>query len=166
MSLTVENGTNVSGADTYVTLAEARAYALKRGVTLPATDATVEAYIVEACDFLESQAFRGDRTDDHDQPLAWPRTGADLHGDLLDNDEIPQLLKDVQCRLVMDRHNLGSALVPNGTGQEVTSEAISGAVTVSYAPRGSGTVAPELNTALAMLAPLLTGSSPLSLRRL
>jgi hypothetical protein len=166
MALTVEDGSNVANADTYATIAEARAYALKRGVTLPVSDSTVEAYMIEAMDLIERLNFQGERRYLQDQPLEWPRSNVWLHDDVLDQDEIPQLLKDAQCRLAMDRHNLGAALQPNGTGREVLSESVQGAVSVTYGATGSGTVSPVFNVALALLEPLLANAGALTLRRL
>ena len=72
MAIVVENGSVVSGANSYISLADFKLYAAARGITLPA-DATVEAYLVKSTDYLESNRnrFVGTLTD-RDQALSWP----------------------------------------------------------------------------------------------
>jgi len=53
MALIIEDGTLVANADSYVTLAVARAFAEKRGLVPVATDA-LEADLIKAMDFIES----------------------------------------------------------------------------------------------------------------
>ena len=50
MALVIEDGSRVAGANSYVTLAEARAFASARGVTLSAVDATLEPFVIKAFD--------------------------------------------------------------------------------------------------------------------
>ena len=82
MSLVIEDGTGISNATSYVTAAEARTYALARGVTLSATDSVVEIQLLKAMDYLQSltQCYMGCKkwpptmgTHEHEQALAWPR---------------------------------------------------------------------------------------------
>lgn len=156
MSLTPETGSGVAGADTYVTLAEARAYAAKRGLSFPASpdgDAAGEAALVNACDYLETLDWRGTKTEG-DGPLAWPRTDVVLDdGTEIAADEIPQKLKDAQCQLAVEAA-AGTDLQPSGTGQEVIREKVD-VLEVEYAPGSGGTVTPQFNKAMAMLAPYL-----------
>lgn len=77
MALTVEDGTIVSGADSYITLADADAYHAARGITLWATmsEAEREQAIRRATDYMV-QAYRlrwsGTRVSS-EQSLDWPR---------------------------------------------------------------------------------------------
>lgn len=157
MSITVEDGTLVSGALSFVTVAEARTYATKRGLTLPADDAAVEVLLVNAADYLNSleARFKGTRVSPT-QALCWPRHSADLFGTTLEDTDIPALLKDAQCQLAYDASKATSGLQPTGDGREVILKTVD-VLTTQWAPRGSGTVRPVLNKALDILAPLLKG---------
>lgn len=91
MALVVENGSNVSGANTYVTLAEFKAWADERGITYD-TDAKVTEHIYRAMDFIERQNYQG-RKANETQPLQWPRTDVLIDGYYVDATEIPKELK-------------------------------------------------------------------------
>ncbi len=153
MALVIEDGTGVTGANSYATVAEARAYALARGLTLPVTDGPVESALVLACDKLESYRYKGAKTEE-DQPLMWPR--ADVYVDdaeePLADDSIPNKLKQAQCQLAYD--STLTELQPTGTGRETVREKVD-VLEVEYARQGSGSVTPEFNKAESLLAPLL-----------
>ncbi len=153
MSITVEDGSGVTGADSYITVDEARTFALNRGVTLSSTDSEVEVLIYKSMDYLES--FRGDfkgwKTDD-DQALQWPRTGVYIDNNYIDNDEIPNDLKNALCQLVMDSNT--SDIDPNGTMRETITEKVD-VIEVEYNKGYGGTNSPILNKAKKFISPLL-----------
>ena len=91
MALVVEDGTLVSGADSYVTLAEFKAWADKRGVTY-GTDSVVTQQIYRAMDYIESLNFIGEKSDEN-QALQWPRDQVVIDGYYIDSDEMPNELK-------------------------------------------------------------------------
>lgn len=91
MALVVEDGTLVSGADSYVTLAEFKAWADKRGVTY-GTDEAVTQQIYRAMDYIESLNFIGEKSDEN-QALQWPRDQVVIDGYYIDSDEMPSELK-------------------------------------------------------------------------
>ena len=91
MALVVEDGTLVSGADSYVTLAEFKAWADKRGVTY-GTDSAVTQQIYRAMDYIESLNFIGEKSDEN-QALQWPRDQVVIDGYYIDSDEMPNELK-------------------------------------------------------------------------
>lgn len=91
MALVVEDGTLVSGADSYVTLAEFKAWADKRGVTY-GTDEAVTQQIYRAMDYIESLNFIGEKSDEN-QALQWPRDQVVIDGYYIDSDEMPNELK-------------------------------------------------------------------------
>lgn len=91
MALVVEDGTLVSGADSYVTLAEFKAWADKRGVTY-GTDDAVTQQIYRAMDYIESLNFIGEKSDEN-QALQWPRDQVVIDGYYIDSDEMPSELK-------------------------------------------------------------------------
>ncbi len=162
MALIVEDGSGVAGANSYASVAEVRAWAGVRGLTLPATDGAVEILVVKAMDFLESfrARFTGSKADAA-QALQWPRTGATLDGVLLEDDVIPAELKSALFQLTVDAQTLD--LQPTGTGREVLREKVD-VIETEYAERGSGTVLPQFTKALAFLQPLLSSSGAFGLR--
>lgn len=153
MPLTPETGTGVAGADTYATLAQARAYAEKRGLAFPSDDTAGESALILACDYLETLRWKGEKSAVANA-LAWPRRYVPLEdGTELASDEIPAVLINAQCQLAIESAS-GTDLQPTGEGREVIREKID-VLEVQYNPTGSGSVIPKFNKVLAMLAPLL-----------
>lgn len=158
--LTVDPGS--ASADSLVTLAEARAYALARGVTLSATDATLEADLHKAMDYLNGmesrlkgvRAFAG-------QALAFPRNGFWYAGEEWPGATIPTVAKYAQIALAMD---LASGLDLNNPlmRDAVTEKTIHGAVTVRYAAGQRGAVR---YASTALLAELTAGGGQARLAR-
>lgn len=165
MSLIIEDGTIVAGAESFVTVAEARDWASKRGVTLSATDSVVEVLLRKACDFLQSVELRykGARVDDA-QALAWPRQQVYLYGNTtaIATTYVPQQLKDAQCQLAIDA--VSRDLQPTGDGRQVVMKQVDVLVT-QYSDTKSSSVTPIFNKALSILAPLLRNVGPLSTTR-
>jgi hypothetical protein len=91
MALVVEDGSVVAGANTYVTLAEFKAWADDRGITY-GTDAAVTQQIYRAMDYFERLQFIGNKANEN-QPLQWPRTEALIDGYYADATEIPPPVK-------------------------------------------------------------------------
>ena len=113
MALVIEDGTGVVGANSYLTVAELRAYAEVRGLTLPTVDSEVEILLVKATDYLELKSYIGDRASD-DQGLSWPRTSVtDPYWKY--TDKIPSQLKLAQSMLAIEVQNgeLSPAVRPN-----------------------------------------------------
>lgn len=91
MALIVEDGSLVSGADSYVTLAEFKAWADKRGISY-GTDEAVTQQIYRAMDYIEGLDFIGEKSDEN-QSLQWPRDQVIIDGYYIDSDEMPAELK-------------------------------------------------------------------------
>ena len=168
MALVVEDGSIVSGANSYVDLTDARAYAAARGVTLSSTDADVEVLAIGAMDYLEQLDYAGSIVD-ADQPLLWPRTGVYIRGYLFDYSSIPQRLVDAQCQLMMAQHNsvsLYANLSADGGGF-VTREKV-GPIETEYATPADGgylsayATLPQVD---ALLKPLLAHSGGFAVGR-
>lgn len=162
MALIIEDGSGVAGANSYATVAEARAYALARGLSLPAADADVEKALVLACDKIETYRFKGNKTDEANA-LEWPRAGVYVGASSVElaNDEIPDRLKMAQAQFAAESAG-GTSLQPTGTGREVIRTKVD-VLETEYAPRGSGSVTPQFNKAEALLAPLLTSGGAFGL---
>lgn len=112
MALVVEDGTGVEGANSYLTVAELRAFAGDRGLTLP-TDSEVEKLLVKATDYLELKSYIGDRASDN-QGLSWPRTQT-TNPYWQYTGIIPTKLKTAQSLLAVEAMNgeLSQATRPN-----------------------------------------------------
>lgn len=152
MALVIEDGSGVAGANSYISVVDAQAYATARGLAVVIT----EASLIRACDYLESlrAEYQGTKTDE-DQALQWPRYGAYLDGASIDSDEIPDVLPKAQAQLACDIL-AGTDIMPTGDGREVLSEAVQGAVSVTYAQTGAGIAQPALTAARALIDPLLS----------
>ena len=164
MALVIEDGSGVAGANSYIDVATARAFASARGLSLPVADADVEVLLIKAMDFIESfrAEFQGLKTL-AENPLQWPRTGATLDGYGLTDDTIPTILASAQAQLAADG-NLQD-LMPTGSGREVVMEKVD-VVAVQYADSGNANPQPVFTKAEALLKPLLKSGLFGSLRSL
>ena len=105
MPFTVEDGTGVALANSYLTVAEADAYHDDRGhTTWTGTDAVKQAALIAATDYIETN-YRwgtGYKASD-DQGLSWPRSSAiDRHGYSFDVDEVPVEVKNACAYLALE----------------------------------------------------------------
>lgn len=158
MTLIVEDGSLVAGANSYVSVQEARDFAALRGSTFSGDDATVAAFLVQATDYLEGfrGRYKGIKVSE-DQELQWPRYDVYIDGYLMSETDIPKQLKQAQCQLALDIAELGDIL-PNGTGREVLSTKVD-VIETTYAQRNSGVITPILQKATRFLAPLINRNS-------
>lgn len=123
MTLTVEDGSGVTGANTYISLADANTYFegnVQASTWTAANDVNRAASLVHATRMLDQQVqWNGFRTFDS-QPLQWPRQEVfdpdDAEGDDLDSEEIPQWLKDVTCELAQVLLAGAREVEPDGQG--------------------------------------------------
>lgn len=162
MALVIESGAgNDAAANSYVTVAEAQAYAAARGVELPADNAAVEALLINAMDYLEAQRakYQGVKTHPGEQPLQWPRTGVILDCSYqLPEDVIPVELKNAQMQLAMEVFS-GIALMPSSDGKMVKREkvdVIEREFMTAQDLKGGGLPEPSFPAVDALLAPLFS----------
>jgi hypothetical protein len=159
MALTVEDGTGIAGADSYVALAEARTLAASIGLALsnPANDATDENALRAGVHFLEGFAdrFQGYRTNGLDQVLSWPRSLATIGGFEVEGDNIPHILKAAQVAAAAE-FLAGKNLFPDSDGRFVTRKEIDVLVT-EYSEKLTATEdgGPRFGVIDAYLRPLL-----------
>lgn len=144
MALTVEDGTIVSGANSYVSDSDYTTYAAARGYTIGSDASAREIELIKAMDYLESyrDEFKGLKVSGS-QPLQWPRYSVWLDTYQLDSNFIPQELKNAQmeaARLISS----GIDLVPNGSIENIQSESI-GELSVSYFSGGKWSVVQHKN---------------------
>lgn len=93
MAIIVEDGSIVTGANSYVSVADLTTFATARGVTLVDDE---EMLLIKAMDYIEQLAYKGVKRT-RDQGLQWPRVDVYIDGYYFDSDEIPQQLKDGLC---------------------------------------------------------------------
>ena len=115
MTIIVEDGSNVANANSYVSLTDLRSYALARGVTLSAVDATLESQVFKAMDYIESFRSRFQGVKSYQSPtyvspqlLQFPRSefkdsqlGIYIDCNRIDFDVIPTELINIECQCVM-----------------------------------------------------------------
>jgi|SRR5210317_1526250 len=99
-TLIVEDGSIVSGANTYVTVAEFTQFCSDRNITITSTYGDESELLIQAMDYFEQQPFKGIKFIET-QPLQFPRSDFYLDGYLTDSDAIPQLVKDAQITIAV-----------------------------------------------------------------
>lgn len=167
MALTVEDGTGVENANSYVDLAYARAYATQRTLALPADDAACEALLIKAMDFIESEArgpYKGDQTYPGVDNLKWPRTGVYIEDVALDPAKIPATLKKAQCQLAVELQTLDA--LPTLAGQIVKREKVDVIETEYAIDYKAGQKPPVMTKVDLLLAPLLKKTGALRVVRI
>lgn len=97
-TIIVETGARVTGANSYISVANFQTYVSDRGLTITGTE---EDLLIQAMDYLESLDYVGYRYTE-DQTLEWPRADAVKKRIYwYDVDEIPQELIDAQCEVAL-----------------------------------------------------------------
>tara|TARA_R110000823_G_scaffold299015_1_gene419677 strand:+ start:50 stop:532 length:483 start_codon:yes stop_codon:yes gene_type:complete len=101
MTIIVEDGSIVPGANSYITVAEYEAWIDARYPGHPdhGDSAKIEQLIFRAMDYFETQAFRGWKQTDA-QPLQFPRYNLIIDGFLVANNTIPSEVKKALYEIV------------------------------------------------------------------
>ncbi len=135
MSLVVEDGSIVDGAQSLASVAYADTYFTSRGNAVWAAAATEskEAALIRATDYLCGLDWDG-TTVRADQALCWPRSGmTDKDGWAVDINVVPDAVQRACCEMAVEA--LGGALTPSlDRGGKIASVAVPGAVSVTYQP--------------------------------
>jgi hypothetical protein len=161
ITITVEDGSIVENANSFVSVADAKTYASDRGVNLGTDDDAIAAKLIVAMDYFLTFA---DQWKGHPvsaiQSLAWPRKYAVLEPSqgYYPSDAIPQNLVYAQVQATMAIH-AGITLLPNSAaGLPVIREKV-GPIDTAYARPidlvGGNWRMPRLPTVDALLAPLI-----------
>lgn len=110
MALIVEDGSVVTGANSYADEATIEAYLTARGHTFTAI---VEADVLRAMIYIDSLPWKGTRYDE-DQELAWPRDGVyDADDFLIETDEIPDKVIYALCEAAYKENQSSGTLLPD-----------------------------------------------------
>jgi hypothetical protein len=114
MSLTVEVGSGVTGANSYNSLASADSYFELRGNSdwSDGSDDDKEASLIKGCQLMELFDWVGTKTDST-YPLEWPRRGVtDKNGFYISATGIPMQVKWIQMELAL-RYLTGTDPLPD-----------------------------------------------------
>lgn len=139
MTLTVEDGSGLAAADSYVSVSDCAAYADARGLSFaesPAADA--EAALRRATAWIDGAymgRWPGERVNGRDQALQWPRQYAyDQSDALIDSDSVPVEVVNATCEAAIRELATPNTLTPDVTPNDlIRSASVTGAVSVTYA---------------------------------
>jgi len=94
MALVIEDGSGVTGANSYNSVQEIKDFAELRGELLPSTDSEIEMLAINAMDYMEQYRYQYQGSPvDPLQGLSFPRTGVSVDDYAYLPTQIPVLLK-------------------------------------------------------------------------
>lgn len=157
MALIVEDGSIVPGADSYISLVDAKALAAKYGLSLPDDDAQAEAALRNGAVYigLQEPMMCGSRVS-ASQSLAYPRRGVTLYGFPVLPTAIPDQIKLAQVIAGVE-YGKGTDVRASSDGRATSLERVEGAVTVEYFNNGETGNTTTITAAIDALRPLLCG---------
>jgi len=168
MALTVEDGTGLEAADSYISLVDARALALDFGWVLPTDDTEADIALRNGAQYvdLSESSFAGTRLIDV-QGLAWPRLNSfKCYGNNtinIDSDSVPKEMQKAQVAAAVE-YGEGKEPRPNNDGQEVQEQTV-GPITKKFFQSGTTGGGFTITTAIDAMKPLLcSGSGLFSMR--
>lgn len=158
MTLLLETGAGVPGADAYVSVDAVTAYAKSYNRQWDDDDVVAcEAAIRNASRYLDQlyrPAFQGQRTHGRKQGLEWPRKGVFVDGESVSYDEIPQELLDAVCEAAIRELAEPGSLMPDTAHGNTIRSVTADTVSVEFAGDGyTGTT--QYNQILLAIKPLL-----------
>lgn len=157
MTVIVETGHIVPGANSYVTVDEYVAYAAEIGKNVD--DDLAERDLIMAARFIDGHEgqLKGTRLT-RDQPMAWPRRDVEIDGWWWADTEIPRQLLLAQLALALDvRAGIDLYNRPVREGQ-VISKRVEGAVSVAYSNPTAPMKMSKLSSSVALMNCLLRNS--------
>ena len=162
MAIIVEDGTGVAGANSYASAATITAYALDRGITLPAS---VDSLIYRAMDFLESfsSRFIGVRVS-RDQALSWPREYVVIDGFEYPSALLPTMMISALAELVIEVSAGSDPYNPPLGSLPVIRERVEGAVDVEYSDPVGQAVSAAVRPAMRLINQLIAAGQLFAVR--
>lgn len=161
MALIVEDGSGLSTAEAYASVAEADAYLTVRSNPAAWTSSSTaqkEAALRAATDYLEAVAgvrWRGTRYAST-QRLSWPRDGVWLDGNVLERATLPRLLKEACIEAAARARSETNGLLPDESERNVAAKAVAaGPVSQSVTYLGTKSARKAFTVVDLLLAPLL-----------
>jgi len=157
MALIVEDGTNVPGADSYISEADAITRAQNLGLDFPTDPNDAEVPLRRAAIYLEKYRnhYQGTKVFS-DQSLQWPRDPVYIDNIYNPKDNIPHDLIDAQVAVASADYS-GRALYGTSTGS-ITSKSV-GDVSVTKSNVGRLDDAAYLGFVKEVLKPILKGAN-------
>ena len=128
MALIIEDGSLVTGANSYITVDGWKAWMDDRNITHTNSDSKIEGAILRAMDYFESLHFKGLKHTET-QALQWPRDRVFIDSYDVDSDEIPKEVKNAMYELT--KIELDGDLPLNAQERQTESEQI-GDIKVVY----------------------------------
>ena len=156
MTIVVEDGTSVSGANSYVTTDELRTYADLRGLSYPSDDVDIEILLIKAADYLESfrDRYKGDKSASTNA-LQWPRTDVYIDGYSITKTTIPTELKNAQIQIALDAQTVEISPNELATDKGDRKKEKVDVIEVEYFERSNKRTQPKFTKAMYFLSPLL-----------
>lgn len=155
--LIVEDGSGKSDADSYVSLADARAMAVKFGWALPDEDTEAESALRNGASYIDLQeSFLCGSRVSAEQELAYPRIGVSVNGFPVSSDSIPKQVIKAQVAAAVE-YGKGTDVRASSDGRITTHEEVVGAVVVEYANNGATGATVTITAAMDALRPLICG---------
>ena len=154
MALVVEDGTGVVGANSYVTVAELRAFATDRAISIPIEDELCIPLLIKATDYLDLKDYIGTKATDG-QGLSWPRKAEGYYTvtDGVYSYTIPSILKTAQMMVAVEVQN-GELLPAVRPGKYKSTKV--GSLSVVYATDAALSAATRIPAVDTILVPLLS----------
>jgi hypothetical protein len=152
MAIIVEDGTIVAGANSYITVADARTFLTQFGQDLPVDNDEAEAALISAFYYLNGleNKYQGSRVDSA-QTGSFPRSGVYVNGFAVSSSEIPIDLINAQCFAAYEEGLSAGILTASLSGKSTVMKEVVGAVKVQYSDNGAidGSVSyPRINSSL------------------
>ena len=164
MSLVIENGSIVAGADSFATAAELVTYAANFGRTIPADTAAQESLLRRAALQMSAMNWKGGLVSEL-QTLSWPRVDVYRENWLVPSNAIPAQIKAGQMALATEVYadDLAPPELKKGA---VTKERVEGAVERQYAEAQSYVSRPAATRqSYAQFGPFLESSNQVKMVR-
>lgn len=159
MALIVEDGTGMSTAEAYASVAAADAYWAARGAPAAWTSSTTDQKEVAlrlATDYLDSIAargFRGARVSTT-QRLSWPRIGVVVDGIALPAAPLPRGIVEAAIEAALRARTETSGLLPDDSESGIAAESVAlGSIRESKEYLGAKTSVKRFNRVDALLRP-------------
>lgn len=120
--LTVEDGTGVATADSFISLADFRTFAEGAMFDAPADDVTAEGWLRRAAFSMGPMGWLGEQGGG---ALAWPRSGVVLRsGEVVAGDTIPRAIVYGQAMLALEQYAASQAAATPGGGAAVVEHSV------------------------------------------
>lgn len=164
MSLVIEDGSIVAGAESFATAAELVTYAANFGKTIPADTAAQESILRRAALQMSAMSWKGGLVSEL-QTLSWPRVDVYRENWLAPSNAIPAQIKAGQMALAAEIHadDLAPPELKKGA---VTKERVEGAVERQYAEAQSSITRPAATRqSYAQFGPFMESSNQVKMVR-